>query len=77
MISLEVLNHVLFIGTKLRLESPLMNVRLRKSFLNNNTKFYSLGFAINYLTFPVINLGNSVSSLKLLLQVSMVIIKIF
>ncbi len=75
--SLEFLNYVIFFGINLRFESPLMNVRLRKSFLNYNTKFYSLGLAIDYLTYPVLNLGNSLHTLKLILQVSSIIIKIF
>lgn len=55
---------VLFSGTNLRLEAPLINARLRKSFSSNiGFTAYSLGLAVNYLTYPVINFGNSIKNL--------------
>jgi len=49
---------VLFFGLNMRLESPLLNLRLRKSFLGNiDFKAYSIGLGLNYLTYPVLNLG--------------------
>jgi hypothetical protein len=65
--SLEDLNfsrNVLLLATNTRLESPLINARLRKLFLNKKRPcfFYSVGMAVNFLTFPVVNLGNSVQS---------------
>ena len=61
-----------FWGINLRLEAPLLNSRIRKSlFWNSTDLFYgnfSLGFAFNYSTFPVINLGNTLK--KFLLYIS-------
>lgn len=55
---LERINNFLFIGTNLRLEAPIINARIRKAYLSSNDfKAYSLGLAINYLTYPVLNLG--------------------
>lgn len=62
-IGLESLNLGLFLGVNLRVELPLLASRLRKSFLNCGAKFYSLGLAVNYLTFPVLNLGNSIKKI--------------
>lgn len=58
LIELENKNRLLFIGTNVRFEAPLLNARLRKAFLiNYDFKAYSIGLGINYLTFPVLNLG--------------------
>jgi len=58
---LEQFVNVCFIGTNLRLEAPLLNVRLRKAFLAIPFfKAYSLGSSINYLTYPVQNVGNTI-----------------
>ena len=67
---LEISSFFLFIALNLRLESPLLNSRLRKNYLNNLniTHYYSIGLALNYLTFPVINLGNSLVCLYSLLE---------
>jgi hypothetical protein len=41
-----------------------LNSNLRKNYLNNfNFKVYSIGHALDYLTYPVINLGSSVKNL--------------
>lgn len=55
----------LLVALNLRLESPLLNSRLRKNYLNNpaSTRYFSLGLALDYLTFPVQNLGSSILSL--------------
>lgn len=56
--NIENKSNILFVGTNLRLESPLINARIRKSYLNNlSFNAYSFGLSINYLTYPVINLG--------------------
>jgi len=70
LLALESSSFFLFIGLNLRLEAPLLNARLRKNYVNNlvETSYYSLGFALDYLTFPVQNLGNSASSLLRLLE---------
>jgi hypothetical protein len=47
------------------MELPLLNLRLRKNYLENrNMISYSFGLSLNYLTFPVQNLGNSIKSFK-------------
>ena len=57
---ISTINNLLLIGTNPRLELPLLNSFLRKNYLTN-TKFkaYSIGFALDFLSFPVINLGSS------------------
>ena len=61
--SLRNLTNLFFIGTNLRLESPLLNSKVRKSFLKNfSFKAFSLGLGLNYLTYPVRKLGNSIFS---------------
>ena len=62
---LENINNFFFLGTNLRMELPLLNLRLRKNYLENkNMISYSFGLSLNYLTFPVQNLGNSIKSFK-------------
>lgn len=46
----------IFFGFVPRIENPLLNSRLRKSYLNYNTKYYSVG-SIVYGSFPVNSLG--------------------
>ncbi len=58
LIDIERKNNILFVGTNLRLEAPLLNARIRKSYLTNSLfNAYSFGLSINYLTYPVLNLG--------------------
>jgi len=60
---LEQFVNVCFIGTNLRLEAPLLNVRLRKAFLATSYfKAYSLGCSINYMTYPVHNFGTTIKT---------------
>ena len=68
--SLEKSNVVLLLGSNLRLESPILNSRLRKNFLNKkkSTLFFSIGLSLVYLTFPVINMGNNLSFLKTFIE---------
>lgn len=65
---LESLSYCLLISLDLRIELPLLHTRLRKSFLKseNSHIFFSLGLSLDYLSFPVVNLGNS---LKVLLNI--------
>jgi len=65
-LSLEVADFVVFIGSNLRLEAPLLNSRLKKNC--QNSKIFSFGLSVNYLTFFVKNLGNSVKTLLLFLE---------
>jgi hypothetical protein len=67
---LELINFILFIDCDMRLESPLLNIRLKKNYninKNNELFFFSYGISINHSTYPIKNLGNSI--LKFLLFV--------
>jgi NADH-quinone oxidoreductase subunit G len=55
---METADSVLFVGTNLRWEAPLINSRLRKAWINNNLKAASIGPELN-LTYPVDSLGSS------------------
>jgi hypothetical protein len=60
---LELIKFFLFINCDLRLESPLLNIRIKKNYsLNKNNELflYSYGLSLNYLTYPIKNLGNSI-----------------
>jgi hypothetical protein len=60
---IELINFFLFVSCDLRLESPLLNVRVKKNYnLNKNNELflYSYGLSLNYSTYPIRNLGNSV-----------------
>ncbi len=65
--TLKNLNNMLdifIIGGNLRLEIPLLNANIRKNYIQNmNLKVYSIGLALDYLTYPVINLGSSIKNL--------------
>lgn len=64
LVGLERLDTVLLIGCNPRLEVPLLNTRLKKNYSKNSKfKAYSIGLSLNYTTFPVRNLGNSVKTL--------------
>jgi hypothetical protein len=54
-------NVFLILGSNVRLESPILNSKLRRLYLDKKKKcfFFSVGLALNYLTFPVINIKNS------------------
>ena len=57
------LSSIFLIGSNPRIEAPLYNVYIRKSFLNNNKlKIYSLGINFEYLAYPIINLGCSIKN---------------
>jgi hypothetical protein len=62
---LESLSYCLLISLDLRIELPLLHTRLRKSFLKSDSSqiFFSLGLSLDYLSFPVVNLGNSLKTL--------------
>lgn len=47
----KVSDFILF-GFVPRIENPLLNLRFRKSYLNYNTKYYSVG-SIIYSSFPI------------------------
>lgn len=54
-LEIQITDFILF-GVVPRIESPLLNLKLRKSYLNYNTKYYSIGSLV-YSSFPVISLG--------------------
>jgi NADH dehydrogenase/NADH:ubiquinone oxidoreductase subunit G len=65
----KVINNILFMGTNIRSEAPLINSRLRKNFLNNiEFKAYSIGLALNYTSYPIQNIGNSMKILYKFLE---------
>jgi molybdopterin-dependent oxidoreductase-like protein len=69
-LGLETLLLVFFFGVNLRAELPLLNIRLRKSFLQNDNFLlaFSLGLSLDYLSFPVINFGNNLLTFKRILE---------
>lgn len=61
---IELINFYLFISCDLRLESPLLNIRIKKNYnLNKNNELFlfSFGLALNNSTYPIKNLGNSIN----------------
>ncbi len=64
---LENLDVCLLIGINLRLENPLLNVRLRKSFLKNNTIIGSVGPSINSI-YNLKKIGNSILDILSILK---------
>jgi NADH-quinone oxidoreductase subunit G len=60
---LENIRFFLFINCDLRLENPLLNIRIKKNYnLNRNNElfFFSYGLSVNELNYPVKNIGNSI-----------------
>jgi len=62
--NLEDYNIFVIIGVNIRLEAPLISSRIRQLYLQKQSAclFYSFGLSLNYLSFPLINLGNSLKS---------------
>ena len=61
--SLETLFFYLFLGCDLRLENPLLNIRIKKNYnINKNSELFlfSYGLSINNMNYPIKNLGNSI-----------------
>jgi len=78
-ISLENSSIILLLGTNLRVEAPLLNSRIRKNYLSTNKQLLvcSIGLSVDYLTFPVKNLSNSVYGLKSFFEGNSIILKHF
>ena len=57
----------IFFGFVPRIENPLLNSRLRKSYLNYGTKYYSVG-SIIYGSFPVNTLDLKLTLYLILLK---------
>jgi NADH dehydrogenase/NADH:ubiquinone oxidoreductase subunit G len=69
LINLENLNNIIFIGSNIRMELPLLNIRIRKNYIeNNNLNIISFGLSIDFLTYPIINLGNSMKTIITFLE---------
>ena len=61
--SLETLFFYLFLGCDLRLENPLLNIRIKKNYnINKNSELFlfSYGLSLNNMNYPIKNLGNSI-----------------
>lgn len=61
---LELLNFIVVLYANVRLEFPLLNLRLRKRFLKGNFHVYAFGLGLNYFTFPIKNIGSIISYFK-------------
>jgi len=60
---LELIKFFLFISCDLRLESPLLNIRIKKNYnvnKNNELFLYSLGLSLTQSTYPIKNIGNNI-----------------
>ena len=69
--SLEFLFFFIFISCDLRLENPLLNVRIKKNYnmnKNNELFFYSFGLSLSNMGYPIKNLGNSIFKFLVLLK---------
>lgn len=56
--NLEFNFNVLFLGSSIRLEAPLLNSRLRKAYLASNSfNAYSVGLSLKNTTFPIMNIS--------------------
>jgi len=58
---------LLLIGSNIRLESPLLNIRIRKRALTYNLPVFTLGFQSD-LTYNVVNLGGTVATMLSLVE---------
>lgn len=61
--SIEFFNFYLLVSCDLRLEAPLLNVRIKKNFninKNNELFIYSFGLALKFLTYTIKNISNSI-----------------
>ena len=54
---------ILLVGANPRLEATILNARIRKAYVHNKLKIYSIGNPGD-LTYPFENLGSSTSIIK-------------
>lgn len=54
------LSFCILIGMNPRLDSPILNLKLRRAYSMYGTRVYSIGTGLSYSTFPIFNLFNSV-----------------
>jgi hypothetical protein len=57
---------IFLVGTNLRLESPLLNSRIRKNIVLNGIAIaaFSFGLGLNYLSYEINNLGHGLLDYK-------------
>ena len=60
---IENADFILLVGTNPRLEATILNARIRKAYLKNNLKIYSIG-DVGDLTYPYEIIGSSTSIIK-------------
>ncbi len=60
---IEESDFILLVGTNPRLEATILNARIRKAFIKNKFKIYSLG-EVGDLTYPYSNIGANTSIIK-------------
>ena len=60
---IEESDFILLVGTNPRLEATILNARIRKAYVKNKTKIYSIGDPGD-LTYPYKNIGSSTSVIK-------------
>jgi NADH-quinone oxidoreductase chain G len=68
---IEFFNFYLLVSCDLRLEAPLLNIRIKKNInvnKNNELFLYSYGLALKFLTFTIKNVGNSILKFLLFLE---------
>lgn len=58
----RIVTDVVLIGTLPRIENPLFNLKMRKSYLSYGTRYFSVGNVV-YTSFPVVSLGVTTASL--------------
>src|ERR1700743_726586 len=61
--TLENIRFFLFISCDLRLENPVLNIRIKKNYninKNNELFLFSYGLSLNNLNYPIKNIGNSI-----------------
>lgn len=61
--NLEFIKFYLFISCDLRLENPILNLRIKKNYNINKNKelfLFSYGLSLKYSTYPIKNIGNSI-----------------
>lgn len=77
-ININKISSIILIGSNPRLEAPLFNTYLRKSYLNNNNiKIYSIFGSTDFLSYFVINIGNSLKNLINIINGCYLVLKYF
>jgi hypothetical protein len=62
--NLNYITEIFLIGCNPRIELPILNSNIRKSYLNNlDFKIYTIGLGVNYITYPILNIGSSIKKL--------------